>query len=65
MPSALAPGLSFKLVFTEPIDTAKAAAGDVIKGTLKEAIRDRSATVIVPEGTPVSGRILDPGVSKP
>jgi hypothetical protein len=58
MPSALAPGLSFKLVFTEPIDTATAAAGDVIKGTLKEAIRDHSATVIVPEGTPVSARIL-------
>jgi hypothetical protein len=58
VPSALAPGLSFKLVFTEPIDTATAAAGDVIKGTLKEAMRDRSTMVIVPEGTAVSGRIL-------
>jgi hypothetical protein len=56
--SALVPGLSFKLVFTEPIDAATAAGGDVIKGTLKEAIRDRSARVVVAEGTPVSGRIL-------
>jgi hypothetical protein len=54
---ALPPGLSFKLVFTEPIDTAVAAAGDPIRAKLTSAIR-RSSQVLVPEGAIVSGRIV-------
>ena len=55
---ALPPGLPFTLVFTQPIDTAIAAAGDPIKARLKTPIRDRSSKVLVPEGAPVAGRIV-------
>jgi hypothetical protein len=51
-------GLPFKVSFTDAIDTATAAGGDVIRGALKTAIRDASAKVLVPEGTPVTARIL-------
>jgi hypothetical protein len=55
---SLPPGLPFKVLFTDRIDTATAAAGDVIHGRLKTAIRDTSEKVLVPEGTDVAGRIL-------
>ncbi len=55
---ALPPGLPFKLAFTEPIDTATAAAGDLIRAKLKTAILDRSSRVLVPEGATVTGRIV-------
>jgi hypothetical protein len=57
-PPALPPGLSFRLVFTEPLNTAAAAAGDPIKARLKTPIRDSSSRILVPEGAPVAGRIL-------
>ena len=53
----LPPGLPFKVVFTDSIDTVTAAAGDPVRGKLETAIRDRSSNVLVPEGTPVTGRI--------
>jgi hypothetical protein len=57
-PVTLPPGSSFKVVLTDRIEMATAAAGDVIKGRLKTAIRDRSDKVLVPEGTAVSARVL-------
>jgi hypothetical protein len=54
----LPPGLPFKVVFLDRIDTATAAAGDLIRGRLKTAIRDESGEILVAEGTPVTGRIL-------
>jgi hypothetical protein len=50
--------LEFKVVLTEPIDTAVAASGDTVKGRLKSAIRNSSGHVFVPEGTAVTARIL-------
>lgn len=55
---ALPPGLPFKLVFTDGINTRTAAAGDLVRAQLKTAIRDHSSNVLVPEGTPVAGRIV-------
>jgi hypothetical protein len=57
-PVILPPGSSFKVVLTDRIEMATAAAGDVIKGRLKTAIRDHSDKVLVPEGTAVSARLL-------
>lgn len=44
----LPPGLAFQLAFTDPIDPAIAAAGDLIRAKLKTAIRDRSSKVLAP-----------------
>jgi hypothetical protein len=49
-------GLPFKVVITENIDPATAAAGDVVKGRLKTPIRDQEKT-LVPEGAVVTGRL--------
>jgi hypothetical protein len=51
-------GLPFKVVFVDRIDTATAAAGDLIHGRLKTAILDESGEILVAEGRLVSGRIL-------
>jgi hypothetical protein len=61
-PFTLPAGLQFKVVFTDRIDIATAAAGDPIRGRLKTAIRDRNDKLLVAEGTPVTGRIL--GISR-
>jgi hypothetical protein len=55
---ALPSGLSFRMAFTDRIETASAAAGDRIHAKLITAIRDRSAKVLVPEGATVTGRIV-------
>jgi hypothetical protein len=55
---AIPPGLSFTLMFTQPIDTAVAAAGDRIKGRITKAIRGSSSKVLVPEGAVVAARIV-------
>ena len=55
---SLPPGLPFKVVFTDPINTATAAAGDPIRGRLETAIRDGSSNILVPQGTAVTGRIM-------
>jgi hypothetical protein len=51
-------GLPFKVVFTQPIDAAAAAAGDRIKAKLNSAIRDASSKVLVPEGSEITARIV-------
>jgi hypothetical protein len=55
---SLPTGLPFKVMFTQSIDTAGAAAGDLIRGKLKTVIRDRSSKVLVPEGASITGRII-------
>jgi hypothetical protein len=55
---SLPSGLPFKVVFTDPINTATAAAGDPIRGRLETAIRDGSSNILVPQGTAVIGRIM-------
>jgi len=55
---AIPPDLPFKLVFTQPIDAAVAAAGDRITAKITKAIRDASSQVLVPEGTIVTARIV-------
>jgi hypothetical protein len=61
-PFALPAGLEFKVVFTDRIDAATAAAGDPIRGRLKTSIRNQNDKLLVAEGTPVTGRIL--GISR-
>ena len=53
---ALRPGLPFTLAFTQPIDTAVAAAGDRIQAKLTSPIRD-SSKVLVPAGAAVTARL--------
>ena len=51
--------LPFKVTFTQAIDTAVAAAGDKITGKLSTPIRDAASnTILAPEGSPVTARIL-------
>ncbi len=52
-------GLPFTLVFTQPIDTSTAAAGDIVKAKLRNAIRDKSKTILVAKDTPLVGRIIE------
>jgi hypothetical protein len=52
------PGLPFEVAFPNPIDPAKAAAGDAIHGRLKTAIQDSSGKILVAQGAPVNGRIM-------
>jgi hypothetical protein len=56
--SGIPSGLPFSVTFTDPIDTAGAAAGDSIRGRLKTGIRDRSSKAVVPDGAAVTGRIV-------
>ena len=52
-------GLSFKVEFTQAIDAATAAAGDKISGKIRSAIRDSTSNqILVPEGSPVTARIV-------
>jgi hypothetical protein len=55
---SLPPGLPFEVSFPDPIDPAKAAAGDAIHGRLKTAIQDSSGKILVARGAPVNGRIM-------
>ena len=52
----LAAGLPFTIALTQSIDTATAAAGDVIRAKLTTNIRDKSG-VIVSKGAAVTGRV--------
>jgi hypothetical protein len=51
-------GLPFKVVFTEPIDPASAAAGDTVQAKLETPIHDRSE-VLVAAGASITGRIVN------
>jgi hypothetical protein len=55
--ATLPAGLPFTVVFTQDIDTAMAAAGDVVTGRLAGDIREGSK-VLIPEGAAVRGRIV-------
>lgn len=57
-PFGLPAGLAFKVVFTQAIDAAAAAAGDRIKAKLSSVIRDASSQVLAPEGSEIAARIL-------
>jgi hypothetical protein len=53
------PKQTFGLVLSTPIDTATAAAGDIISGSLTEPIlRPKSSEVLAPAGSTVTGRII-------
>ena len=49
---------TFELTFTQPIDTASAAAGDLIHAKLKGPIRDLSSRVVASDGAAVTVRIV-------
>jgi hypothetical protein len=52
-------GAAFKLLFTEPIDTATAAAGDRIRAILSATIVDPSSKdILVPAGAEIAARII-------
>jgi hypothetical protein len=51
------PGLRFRVAFTAGVDTATAAAGDLIGARLTTPIRNRSK-VLVPKGAAVRARIV-------
>jgi hypothetical protein len=50
--------LSFKLALRDPINSAVAAAGDIVNAKLKTAIRDKAGNVLVPESAAITGRIV-------
>ncbi|MGA2713404.1 MAG: hypothetical protein ABSG41_09885 [Bryobacteraceae bacterium] len=50
-------GLPFRVALTQAIDTATAAAGELIRGKLTTPIRNGSKA-LVPAGAPVGGRIV-------
>jgi hypothetical protein len=52
------PGLPFTIAFATEIDSATAAAGDLINARLVTALRDPSSSVLAPPGAAVTGRIL-------
>ena len=53
-------GVSLSLALTEPIDTDKAAAGDIVRAKVRKPARDpRSKAILVPAGAIVEGRIVD------
>jgi hypothetical protein len=56
--SVLSAGLAVSLVFTSPIDTSTAAAGDVVGAQTRKAVLDpQSGRVLIPAGAPVELRI--------
>jgi hypothetical protein len=58
-PLTIPAGLPFTLVFTQPIDTASAAAGDRINAKLTSDIRDASSRkILVPKGSSATARIM-------
>ena len=51
-------GLRFTMDLVEPIDTARAAAGDLFRARLVQPLRDRKSKVIARSGSMVEGRLL-------
>ncbi len=52
-------GLSVSLVLAEPIDTDRAAAGDIVKAKLRKPVHAaKSKTVLIPAGASVEVRIV-------
>jgi hypothetical protein len=54
----LPPGLRVAIRLEEPINTATAAAGDMVTGVLARDIRDAKRMVLVKAGERVRGRVL-------
>jgi hypothetical protein len=50
---------------SDPIDSATAAAGDVIHGRIARTVRDSKGTTLVPLGVPVTGRLMRVEVRHP
>jgi hypothetical protein len=55
---ALPPGLPVRVALSHAIDTATAASGDLFKAELTSPIKENNNRVLVPKGTPVTGRIV-------
>ena len=58
-PQTIPPGIPFTITLTQSIDTATAAAGDLVKARLTGAIRSKQKEVLVPKNAPVLGRIVE------
>jgi hypothetical protein len=50
-------GLTLSIALAQGIDPAKEAAGDMVKGVLKQAINVPSSGLAIPRGTTLNGRI--------
>ena len=57
-PLVLPPGLPFKIALTEAIETATAAAGDLIHAKLTTPIVDPNSGISIPKGAKVTGRLI-------
>ena len=58
-------GLPVAIEVTDTIDSATAAAGDVIEGRLAGPIRDRNGVTLAPSGAAVTGRLMRVEVRHP
>jgi hypothetical protein len=58
-------GLPVLIEVTDPIDSATAAAGDRIHGRFVQPVRDANGRTLVPQGTPVTGRLMRVEVHHP
>ncbi len=58
-PIAIPDGITFEIALTEDVDTATAAVGDPIRARLAGPLRGSSSKVLVPAGTPVTGRVVE------
>lgn len=56
-PLIVPPGLPVRVALTQAIDTANAAAGDIVKGKLTAPIRS-GTKILIPAGAAVVGRIV-------
>lgn len=57
-PTALPAGLPFIIALSNPIEVARAAAGDPVKCRMISPLRKGRGRVLIPKGAVISGRIL-------
>ena len=57
-PLVLPEGLSFRLALAMPINTATAAAGDLVHAKLATPIKDKHTGILVPKDAAITGRIV-------
>ena len=58
-PIAIPDGVTFEIALTQDVDTATAAVGDLFRARLAGPLRGNSSKVLVPAGTPVTGRVVE------